>query len=156
MCLNLTKQRRGAQQEQQLLHQMFERMRTQFCERVEITPLMVFSHDRNKGIKCQNLTSDIRYLNLFVMLQHCCNVLKEHTKFWPIDPIIDYSTLNVAACLAVYQATLYTISDASLPSYVRAQHCETMVYTNQLLRTHKDGKLYKKVRSKLSKSVSKV
>ena len=153
MCLNLTKQRIGAQQEQQLLHQMFERMRTQFCERVEIAPLMVFSQYHNKGIKCQNRTSDGRYLNLFCMLQHCCNILQQHTKFWPIDQIIDYSTLNVAACLAVYHATLYTISDVSLPSYVRAQHCETMVYTNQLLRTHKDGKLYKKVRSKLSKSV---
>ena len=45
MCLNLTKQRRGAQQEQQLLHHTFERLRTQFCERVEITPLVTFSNN---------------------------------------------------------------------------------------------------------------
>ncbi len=152
MFLNLTHQLKGAKKEQILLHEMFERLRKQFCERVEITPLMMFTHTNTHGIKCQNARDECRYLDLKSMVQHCLGLLKTHTMFWPLDPIIDYATLNVAACLAVYHTSLKTMSDLSLSSHVRAQHCETMVYLNQLLRTHKDGKLYKKVKLKLSKS----
>jgi hypothetical protein len=113
----------------------------------------MFTKIQRNGIKCQNLANDNRYLDLKSMVQHGLKVLKENTKFWPLDPIVDYAVLNVGACLAVYHTSLKTISDVSLSTCVRAQHCETMVYTNQLLRTHKDGKLYRKVKLKLAKSV---
>jgi hypothetical protein len=151
LFLNLSNQLKGAKQEQILLHQMLERLRKKFCERVEITPLISFTDQQSHGIKCQNTQKGTRYLDLKSMIQHGLGLIQQHTKFWPLDPIIDYATLNVAACLAVYHASLKTMSNSSLKPYVRAQHCEIMVYTNQLLRTHKDGKLYKKVKLKLSK-----
>jgi hypothetical protein len=132
---------------------MLERLRNQFCERVEMTPLMMFTKNPHNGIKCNNVANDCRYLDLKSMVQHCLNVLTQNTKFWLLDPIVDYATLNVAACLAVYHTSLQTLSDSSLTTYVRAQHCETMIYINQLLRTHKDGKLYRKVKLKLAKIV---
>jgi hypothetical protein len=133
---------------------MLERLRNQFCERVEITPLTMHTKLPQNAIKCQNVANDCRYLDLKSMVHHCSNVLTQITKVLPLDPIVDFATLNVAACvLAVYHTSLQTMSDSSVMTYVRAQHCETMIYINQLRRTHKDGKLYRKVKLKPAKSV---
>lgn len=143
--LNITKQRKGLQREQNMLHEMLIRLRSNFCERVEITPLIKFTTERLHGIKCQNLNDDsLRYLDLRSMLKQCCECLCLHTQHWEIDPIVDYYTLNLAACLATSHISLLIMSDFSVKQTIRAQHCEVFVYVNQLLRTQKSGKLYKK------------
>ena len=152
--LNVTKQRRGLQEEQQLMHEMLRRLRSNFCERVEITPLCKFTKERLNGIKCQNMCSEsCRYLDLKSMLKKCCEYLVLHTQHWQIDPIVDFYTLNLAACLATSHASLLTMSDATIPQAVRAQHCEIFVYLNQLLKTQKSGRLYKETKDQLTRSV---
>jgi len=152
--LNVTKQRKGLQKEQQLLHEMLKRMRSNFCERVEITPLCKFTKQRTCGIKCQNMNeSSCRYLDLKSMLRKCCEYLVLHTLHWQIDPIVDYYTLNLAACLAASHASLMIMSDVANREIVRAQHCEIFIYLNQLLRTQKSGRLYKQTKDQLTRSV---
>lgn len=87
------------------------------------------------------------------MLKKCCEYLVLHTQHWEIDPIVDYYTLNLAACLAASHASLIIMSDMTIPEVVRAQHCEIFIYLNQLLRTQKSGRLYKKTKYQLSRSV---
>lgn len=153
--LNITNQRRGLQREQKMLHEMLIRLRSNFCERVEITPLVKFTTERLHGIKCQNLTDgSCRYLDLKSMLKKSCEYLCLHTQHWEIDPIVDYYTLNLAACLVVSHMSLLIMSDSAITQpVVRAQHCETFVYVNQLLRTQKSGRLYKKTKQQLTRSV---
>jgi hypothetical protein len=153
--LNITNQRRGLQREQRMLHEMLLRLRSNFCERVEITPLVKFTKERLHGIKCQNLTDgNCRYLDLKSMLKKSCEYLCLHTRHWEIDPIVDYYTLNLAACLTVSHMSLLIMSDSAMTqTVVRAQHCETFVYVNQLLRTQKSGRLYKQTKTQLTRSV---
>ena len=42
--LNVSKQRNGLQREQEMLHEMLQRLRLNFCEIVEITPLCKFTN----------------------------------------------------------------------------------------------------------------
>lgn len=151
--LNVSKQREGVQKEQQMLNSMLKRLRNGFVERVEITPLCKFTSIKDDGIKCRNSASGCRWLDLRAMIDHCREILIQNTTFWQIDPIVDYYTLNVAACLAVSHISLSTMSDVSVAPHVRAQHCETFLYMNQLLRCQKSGKLYKKTKQQLSRSV---
>jgi hypothetical protein len=152
--LNVTKQMKGLQKEQNLMHEMLKRLRSNFCERVEITPLCKFTTTNTCGIKCQNKNeSSCRYLDLKTMLKKCCEYLIIHTQHWQLDPIVDYYTLNVAACLATSHASLTIMSNATIQQAVRAQHCQIFVYLNQLLRTQKSGRLYKQTKEQLSRSV---
>ena len=146
--MNVTELLRGAKREQLMVDDVLQRFRKGFVERIEIATSWSFSKDSAHGPMCffgsEASVSNgcTRWLDLKTMLRKCAGYVEKHTKFWNIGPVTDYMTLNFAAAFAMYHLSARAMADTTLASMKREQCCRTLVYTNQLLKLAKDGKLW--------------
>ena len=154
LLLNVTQVLRGAKDEQTMIDNICGRFTTDYCERVEIAVPWILGHAQSDGPLCYNhdtKPAKNRWLDLRTMLTNSFGYIKRDTRFWHIGPIAEYTSLNFAAALAVYQISARGMADTTLLPLERDQLCQNMVYLNYLLRIAKDGKLWQnKFEEKLS------